>query len=52
MWAEGGRGGEREKMFLSLRCLPFTFRFSLRPFPPETPDTQVLFLFVTLLTFS
>lgn len=42
MWAEGRRGGEREKTFLS----------SLHPFPPETPETQVLFLFVTLLTFS
>ena len=30
--------GERERKFLSLRCLPFS-HLSL-PFPPETPDTQ------------
>ena len=33
-----GRGGERKDV---PRLAVFPFRFSLRPFPPETPDTQV-----------
>lgn len=35
---EGGGGRERERKFLSLRCIPFS-HLSF-PFPPETPGTQ------------